>query len=111
MSEYTFNTRTAKHTFCRICGVVPFYRPRSNPDGYAVTVHCLDPGTVEAIEVKYFDGENWEQFVEGSVSDQPRVRVWSSSGQFVEGSVMSLTCALLCLASGYQTAFEGKGPT
>ena len=66
LSEYTFNTRTAKHTFCRICGVVPFYRPRSNPDGYAVTVHCLDPGTVGEVEVKYFDGGNWEQFVGNS---------------------------------------------
>lgn len=66
LSEYTFNTKTAKHTFCRVCGVVPFYRPRSNPDGYAVTVHCLDPGTVEEVEVKYFDGGNWEQFVGNS---------------------------------------------
>ena len=35
LSCYTFGTQTAKHLFCRTCGVCPFYRPRSNPDGYA----------------------------------------------------------------------------
>ena len=35
LSCYTFNTHTARHLFCRRCGVCAFYRPRSNPDGYA----------------------------------------------------------------------------
>ena len=66
LSEYTFNTRVAKHLFCKICGVVPFYRPRSNPDGYAITVHCIEPGTITDIEVKHFDGVNWEGTIDKS---------------------------------------------
>jgi hypothetical protein len=26
LSTYTFNTGVAKHTFCRVCGVKPFYK-------------------------------------------------------------------------------------
>ena len=55
LSEYRFNTGTARHLFCRHCGVKSFYVPRSNPDGYSVNVRCLDPATIEHIEVKLFD--------------------------------------------------------
>lgn len=39
---------------------------RSNPDGYGVAPHCLDPGTVEHITGENFDGQNWEQQIETS---------------------------------------------
>ncbi|HEX7916809.1 GFA family protein [Rudaea sp.] len=55
LSEYTFGTGTAKHRFCRICGIKSFYVPRSNPHGYDVNVHCLDPATIEAVDVQAFD--------------------------------------------------------
>ena len=42
ISTYTFNTGVAKHTFCKFCGIKPFYTPRSNPDGIDVNVNCLD---------------------------------------------------------------------
>lgn len=51
----------AKHTFCKTCGVQSFYTPRSNPDGVGVTIHCVDPGTVEKINMIQFDGMNWEE--------------------------------------------------
>lgn len=38
LTTYTFNTRAAKHTFCKTCGVQSFYTPRSNPDGYGTTI-------------------------------------------------------------------------
>lgn len=53
--EYAFNTRTAKHLFCRVCGIKSFYVPRSNPDGYDVNVRCLDRATIESLEVQAFD--------------------------------------------------------
>lgn len=59
LTTYTFNTGVAQHTFCRICGVKPFYTPRSNPDGVDVNVRCLDTAPV-ALVVEPFDGRNWE---------------------------------------------------
>ena len=59
LSEYTFNTGVAKHTFCRVCGIKPFYVPRSNPDGIDVNVRCLDPVPANMV-VEPFDGQNWE---------------------------------------------------
>ncbi|KPP56335.1 hypothetical protein Z043_126063, partial [Scleropages formosus] len=61
LTTYTFNTHTAKHTFCRTCGVQSFYTPRSNPDGYGVAPHCLDQGTVRSITVEDFCGQQWEE--------------------------------------------------
>lgn len=55
LSEYRFNTGTARHLFCRHCGVKAFYVPRSHPDGWSVNVRCLDPGTVAELRITAFD--------------------------------------------------------
>ncbi|HEX4619820.1 MAG TPA: GFA family protein [Steroidobacteraceae bacterium] len=55
LTEYRFNTGTARHLFCRHCGVKSFYVPRSNPDGYSVNARCLDPATIERLEIEPFD--------------------------------------------------------
>lgn len=60
LSTYTFNTRVAQHTFCKTCGIKPFYTPRSNPDGIDINVNCLDTEP-EAVQITEFDGRNWEQ--------------------------------------------------
>lgn len=59
ITTYTFNTGVAKHTFCSICGVKPFYTPRSNPDGISVNANCLDDRPRSMVIVE-FDGQNWE---------------------------------------------------
>ncbi len=59
-TTYTFNTHVAQHYFCKICGVRPYYIPRSNPDGISVNVRCLTPAPI-SISVKPFDGINWER--------------------------------------------------
>ena len=66
LAEYRFGTGVARHLFCARCGISPFYRPRSNPDGWGITFQCIDPGTVQGVEVRRFDGHNWEGFIEQS---------------------------------------------
>ena len=64
---YSFNTRTAKHLFCAVCGIKSFSVPRSHPDGSSVNVRCLDDVTLENVRISPFDGQNWE----ANVGDLP----------------------------------------
>lgn len=41
LTEYRFNTGTAVHYFCSICGIYTFHQRRSNPDQYGVNVACI----------------------------------------------------------------------
>jgi hypothetical protein len=61
LTTYQFNTGTARHLFCSVCGVKSFYVPRSHPDGYSVNARCLDEGTLEEVTVVRKDGKNWEK--------------------------------------------------
>jgi len=60
LTTYTFNTRRAKHTFCKTCGVQSFYSPRSNPDGIGIMPHCVDGDTLTKVTIRHVDGTNWE---------------------------------------------------
>lgn len=57
--SYRFNTGVAEHRFCGVCGIKPFYVPRSNPDGIDVNLRCLDRQPA-AVTIVPFDGDNWE---------------------------------------------------
>jgi hypothetical protein len=63
LTVYAFNTGTAKHQFCRRCGVHPFYVPRSDPDKIDVNVRCLEGVDLDRLKVDPFDGANWEQAI------------------------------------------------
>ncbi len=63
ISVYRFNTGVAQHMFCRVCGIHPYYVPRSHPDGIDVNVRCLDDGAMARFQVEKFDGKHWEQAV------------------------------------------------
>jgi hypothetical protein len=69
LTTYTFNTGTAKHRFCSICGVKSFYVPRSKPDGFSVNVRCLDEGQVRVTGIALFDGRHWEEAMTTRVLD------------------------------------------
>ena len=63
LREYRFGTATARHLFCRTCGVQSFYVPRSHPDGLDVNVRCLDGDAPARFAIEPFDGANWEDNV------------------------------------------------
>jgi hypothetical protein len=59
LALYQFNTRTAKHYFCSICGIYTHHQRRSSPDEYGYNIGCLDgvnPYELEAVPVN--DGVN-----------------------------------------------------
>jgi hypothetical protein len=62
LATYQFNTNTAKHTFCRHCGIHSFYVPRSDPDKISVNARCIEAIDSAALKPSsFFDGRNWEQ--------------------------------------------------
>ena len=71
LSTYQFGSGIAQHTFCKTCGIKPFYTPRSNPDGIDVNVHCLDTKPAKII-ISNFDGQNWEKNA-GSLAHKSKI--------------------------------------
>jgi hypothetical protein len=64
LQTYQFGTHTARHLFCKTCGIKSFYVPRSHPDGISVNVHCLEKNNIKTIKIETFDGKNWEQNID-----------------------------------------------
>ena len=59
LALYTWNTGTAKHYFCSVCGIYTHHQRRSNPDEYGVNLGCIDgvnPADFEPIA--WLDGVN-----------------------------------------------------
>ncbi len=59
LTLYRWNTMTAEHWFCSICGIYTHHRRRSNPEEYGVnlgTLEGVDPSAHEAIP--WSDGVN-----------------------------------------------------
>ena len=52
LTEYQFHTKTARHYFCKICGIYSFHRKRVTPDNLGINVHCLDGFNAEGILVR-----------------------------------------------------------
>lgn len=57
LATYRFNTKTAEHHFCTVCGIYTHYRRRSNPNQLGVNVACLEGvSPFDFRELVVFDG-------------------------------------------------------
>jgi len=58
LSLYQFNSNTAKHYFCSLCGIYTHHQRRSNPNQYGINVSCLGVSPFDFPEVTVNDGVN-----------------------------------------------------
>ena len=58
LTLYQFNTKVAKHYFCKTCGIYTHHNRRSNPDEIGVNLACLEGHTPFLPEVIVNDGQN-----------------------------------------------------
>lgn len=58
LATYRFNTKTAEHHFCSVCGIYTHHKRRSNPNQFGVNVACLEGvSPFDFREVIVFDGD------------------------------------------------------
>ncbi len=58
LSLYTWNTGTAQHYFCKICGIYTHHQRRSNPNEFGVNL-----GTIDGINPADFEPMPWDDGV------------------------------------------------
>lgn len=59
LTSYRFNTRTAEHFFCSVCGIYTHHQRRSDPSQYGINVACLaGVSPFDFAEVPVMDGVN-----------------------------------------------------
>ena len=68
---YQFGTMTAKHYFCKICGVCPFSHPRIAPTKWVVNLRCVDDIDLSKLKIREFDGKNWEAAAQQLMQARP----------------------------------------
>ena len=67
LTLYQFNTRTAKHYFCKTCGIYTHHQRRSDPSLFGINVACLaGVSPFDFAEVPVMDGVTHPAYAGGS---------------------------------------------
>ena len=57
LTRYSFNTGTAQHFFCSVCGIYTHHQRRSNPRQFGVNAACLEGvSPFDFTEIAVLDG-------------------------------------------------------
>ena len=55
---YQFGAKTAKHFFCKTCGIYPFHETARMPGHYRVNLGCIDELDTVTMPFDVFDGKH-----------------------------------------------------
>ncbi|HEY8606191.1 MAG TPA: GFA family protein [Noviherbaspirillum sp.] len=80
LTLYQYLTHTARHYFCRHCGIHPFARPRLDPGMWVVNLRCIDGIDAAALTVHQFDGEHWEEAAQAFLAARRAVSARQEAG-------------------------------
>ncbi len=59
LSMYQWGTKTAKHYFCKTCGIYTHHQRRSNPNEYGINAANIEGVDIRALEpIGWHDGVN-----------------------------------------------------
>ena len=56
LSTYQFGSKTAKHHFCKQCGIYTFHETKSKPSHFRLNIGCIEGINSLEIPVEIFDG-------------------------------------------------------
>jgi hypothetical protein len=55
---YQFGAKTAKHYFCKYCGIYPFHETARKPGHFRANLGCIDGVDPFALDADVFDGKH-----------------------------------------------------
>lgn len=85
LATYRFNTKTAEHHFCNVCGIYTHHKRRSNPNELGVNVACLEGmSPFDFPEVVVLDGQNHPSDRPDGKSVVAGTLIFKAAGQTIE---------------------------
>ena len=84
LTTYQFHTHTAKHYFCKVCGIYPLHSKRVTPDQYGVNIFCLEGFDPSVVAVRATGGRGMEWSYENQRGEKSISRVTEIGGIFIK---------------------------